>query len=184
MEDHEIIELYFARDERAVSETSGKYGKLCAGLAQRILGNREDAEECCNDVMFKVWNAIPPERPQHFAAYLVRLTRNTALDLYDRQHAAKRGGTQTAVALDELEQVLPAPDDVEAAQEGAETGELLNRFLASLPDETRNIFVLRYVYLLPVKEIAERTGCSVSKVKTSLHRTRNSLKEYLGGDNL
>ena len=182
MEDSEIIALYFARNERAIAETGKKYGRLCSGLARRILGSPEDAEECCNDVMLKVWNAIPPERPQHFAAYLLRLVRNTALDLYEKLHAAKRGGSQTAVALDELEQVLPAPDDVEAAQSSAETGELLNRFLASLPDETRNIFVLRYVYLLPVKEIAARTGSSVSKVKTSLHRTRNALKDYLGGE--
>jgi RNA polymerase sigma-70 factor (ECF subfamily) len=182
MEDNDIIALYFARDERAISETSEKYGGMCSRLAQRILGSREDAEECCNDVLLKVWNAIPPDSPRRFAAYLVRVVRNAALDLYDRLHAAKRGGTQTAVALEELEQCIAAPDDVEEAQSNAETGEMLNRFLGMLPDETRNFFVLRYVYLLPVKDIAEKTGVSVSKVKTTLHRTRNALKAYLGGE--
>ena len=182
MEDSQIIALYFARDEQAIAETSRKYGALCRRLAMRILNNREDAEECCNDVLLKVWNAIPPARPVYFTAFLVRLVRNAALDLFDRLHAEKRGGTQTAVALEELEQCLPAPDDVEAAHSRAETGEMLNRFLSTLPDEPRNFFVLRYVYMMPVKDIAEKCGVGVSKVKTSLHRTRNALKEYLGGE--
>ncbi|MBR6107271.1 MAG: sigma-70 family RNA polymerase sigma factor [Oscillospiraceae bacterium] len=182
MDDCEIIELFFQRDERALSETSGRYGGMCCRLAKRILGSQEDAEECCNDVLLKLWNAIPPDRPQRFAAYLVRVVRNTALDLYEKLHAAKRGGTQTAVALDELAECLPAPDDVEEAQSAAETGEMLNRFLADLPDQTRNIFVLRYVYLMPVKDIAAKTGVSVSKVKVVLHRTRNALKKWMGGE--
>ena len=182
MEDSKIIELFFQRNECALSETSGKYGKMCSRLARRILGSEQDAEECCNDVLLKLWNAIPPDRPVRFAAYLVRVVRNTALDIYDRLHAAKRGGTQTAVALEELEQCLPAPDDVEEAQSNAETGEMLNSFLAGLSDETRNIFVLRYVYLMPVRDIASKLGVSVSKVKVVLHRTRNALKDWLGGE--
>lgn len=182
MDDRDIIELFFQRDERALTETSGKYGTMCSRLARRILGSQQDAEECCNDVLLKLWNAIPPDRPQRFAAYIVRVVRNTALDLYEKLHAAKRGGTQTAVALEELEECLAAPDDVEEAQSAAETGEMLNRFLADLPDQTRNIFVLRYVFLMPVKDIAKKTGASVSKVKVVLHRTRNALKDWLGGE--
>lgn len=184
LEDEQIIALFFARDERALTETTNKYGALCRSLGMRILGNRQDTEECCNDVLLRVWNAIPPEHPQHFAAYLVRLMRNAALNLYEKLHAEKRGGTQTALLLDELEDCLPAPDDVEAQISEAETAALLRRFLQTLPEEPRNIFVLRYVYMLPVKEIAARYQISVSKVKVSLYRTRNALKDYLGGDML
>lgn len=182
MDDEQIIALYFARDERALTETVTKYGALCRSLGMRILGNRQDTEECCNDVLLRVWNAIPPEHPAHFAAYLVRLMRNAALNLYEKLHAEKRGGNQTALVLDELAECLPAPDDIEAQISEAETAELLRGFLRTLPDEARNIFVLRYVHMLPVKEIAAKYGIGVSKVKVSLYRTRNALKDYLGGE--
>ena len=182
MDDEEIISLYFARDERAIAETNRKYGAMCRRLGVRILGSTQDADECCNDVWLKVWNAIPPEHPVHFASYLVRLMRNAALNLYEKLHAEKRGGTQTAVTLDELAECLPAPDDVERTVSEAETAELLRDFVRTLPQETRDMFVLRYVYLMPVKEIAEKCGVGVSKVKVTLYRTRAALKDYLGGE--
>ena len=182
MDDEKIIALYFERNEQAISETSCKYGALCRSLACRILGNTQDAEECCNDVWLKVWNAIPPEHPLHFAAYLTTLVRNTALHIYERIHAEKRGGTQTAAVLDELAECLPAPDNVEEAVSEAETGEMLRAFLKTVSQDARDIFILRYVYMMPVKMIAERLGISQSKVKVSLHRTRNALKEKLGGE--
>lgn len=184
LDDEQIIALFFARDERALTETAGKYGALCRSLCKRILGSEQDAEECCNDVLLRVWNAIPPDHPTHFSAYLVRVARNAALNLYEKLHAEKRGGKQTALVLDELADCLPAPDDIEAQISEAETAELLRQFLRTLPEETRNIFVLRYVYMLPVKEIAERQHIGLSKVKVSLHRTRKALKAYLGGEQL
>ena len=184
MEDEAIIALYFARDERAITETEQKYGSRCRKLGIRILGNPQDAEECCNDVWLKVWNTIPPQHPTHFSAYLVRLMRNAALNLYERLHAEKRGGTQTAVLLEELAECLAAPDDVEAEITEAETGEMLRAFLRNVPAEARNLFILRYVYMLPVKEIAERNQISVSKVKVTLYRTRQELKQYLGGEQI
>lgn len=184
MDDEQIISLYFARDERALAETSSKYGAFCRRLGIRILGNPQDAEECCNDVLLKAWNAIPPEHPKHFAAYLTKLMRNAALNLYEKLHAEKRGGTQTALVLDELAECLSAPDDVEQQVSDAETGEMLRRFLETLPEEARNIFVLRYVYMMPVKAIAAKYQLGVSKVKVSLYRTRAALKEYLGGEQL
>lgn len=184
MEDEAIIALYFARDEQAITETERKYGVRCRKLGLRILGNLQDAEECCNDVWLKVWNTIPPLHPKHFSAYLVKLMRNAALNLYEKNHADKRGGTQTAVLLEELEECLAAPDDVEAQITEAETGEMLRAFLRTVSEEARNIFILRYVYMMPVKEIAERNQISVSKVKVSLYRTRGELRRYLGGEPL
>ncbi len=182
MDDEEIIALFFARDEQAIAETNRKYGALCRSLGIRILGSVQDAEECCNDVLLKAWNAIPPEHPRRFTAYLTKLMRNTALHLYEKLHAEKRGGTQTAVLLDELAECLAAPDNVEQQVSDAEIAEIIRSFLKTLPDEARNIFVLRYVYMMPVKEIAEQYQIGESKVKVTLHRTRNALKAYLGGD--
>ncbi|MBR3045090.1 MAG: sigma-70 family RNA polymerase sigma factor [Oscillospiraceae bacterium] len=184
MEDEEIIALYFARDEKAIAETDRKYGTRCRRLGIRILGNPQDAEECCNDVWLKAWNTIPPQKPAFFSAYLVKLMRNAALNLYEKLHAEKRGGTQTAVLLDELEDCLAAPDDIEAQISEAETGELLRRYLKNVSEEARNIFILRYVYMMPVKDIAEKYEIGVSKVKVSLHRTRKGLREFLGGEQL
>lgn len=184
MEDEEIIDLYFARDEQAITETTKKYGVRCRRLGIRILGNPQDAEECCNDVWLKVWNTIPPLRPTHFSAYLVKLMRNAALNLYEKLHAEKRGGTQTAVLLDELAECLAAPDNIEEQIAEAETAEMLRRFLRTVSAEAKNIFILRYVYMMPVKEIAEQYQISVSKVKVSLFRTRKELREYLGGEQI
>ena len=184
MEDEKIIALYFARDEKAIAETDRKYGTRCRRLGIRILGNPQDAEECCNDVWLKAWNTIPPQKPAFFSAYLVKLMRNAALNLYEKLHAEKRGGTQTAVLLDELEDCLAAPDDIEAQISEAETGELLRRYLKNVSEEARNIFILRYVYMMPVKDIAEKYEIGVSKVKVSLHRTRKGLRDFLGGEQL
>ena len=182
MEDEQIIALYFARDERALTETSVQYGTLCRQIAGRILGNDADAAECWNDVLLRVWNAVPPEHPHHFLSYLVKLTRNAALNLYEKKHAEKRGGKQAAVTLDELADCIPAPDDIEEQISEAELREKLRAFLRTLPEDARKIFILRYVYLLPVREIAERYQMGLSKVKVTLHRTRKALKEYLGGE--
>jgi RNA polymerase sigma-70 factor (ECF subfamily) len=182
VEDEQIIALYCARDERALNETSVQYGTLCRQIAGRILGSDEDAEECWNDVLLRVWNAIPPEKPVHFLSYLVKLTRNAALNLSEKAHAEKRGGKLVFVALDELAECLPAPDDIEEQVSEAELRRILRDFIRTLPEDARNIFILRYVYLLPVREIAERCGIGLSKVKVSLHRTRKALKKHLGGD--
>lgn len=182
MEDAEIISLYFARNERAISETAAKYGRMCTRLAERIVGSAEDAEECVSDVWLTVWNRIPPEHPKVFPAYLVSLVRNAALNLHEKLYAQKRGGGRTAVALDELAECLPSGQDVEKEVTEAETGEMLRRFVRKLPEETRNIFILRYFYMLSVREIADRLHIGVSKVKVTLHRTRKALRNEMGGE--
>ena len=181
MEDAQIIALFYARDEGAIRATAEQYGALCRSTALHILGNPQDAEECVNDAYLKLWNAIPPANPQYFSAFLVKTVRNIALDRYDRLHADKRGGSQIPAALDELAESLPSAVDVEEEQMQRETGEMLNRVLDQLSEDARRFFVLRYVYMMPVKDIAQQCGASVSKVKVSLMRTRNTLKKQLSG---
>ncbi len=180
MDDNTIIQLYFARNELALDATSQKYAPYCRKIAMNILKDAQDAEECLNDVFLKLWNNIPPEAPQSFSAYIARLTRNRAIDIYNQKHAQKRIDSQYAASIDELEEIIA---DSRVA-DISDLGDALNRFLAGLANEQRKIFVRRYFFCDSIDDIAKFFGISQSKVKTSLFRTRNKLKEYLEKDNL
>ena len=177
MEDAQIVALYWQREEAAVAESDKKYGQYCRRIARNILENEADAEECVNDTWLKAWNAIPPQRPAKLSVFLGRITRNLALNRRERETAQKRGGGITAAVLEELEGCLPAPMGDPA--EDMVIRETLDRFLAELPAETRQIFLQRYWYLCPVKEIAALHGVGESRVKMALLRARNQLKDLL-----
>lgn len=177
MEDREIVELFWDRDERAIPAVQEKYGARLGRMAERMLGSREDAEECVSDACLNAWNAIPPERPLHLGAYLSRLCRNAALNRLDWNSAQKRKAEVVSLTA-ELETCIP---DAWAARqaEGRELGALLTAFLRSLPEEQRLVFLRRYWYSQSVQEIAEGCGFSRSKVKTMLLRVRRKLRTYL-----
>lgn len=179
MEEKEIIDLYWARSENAIRETDKKYGKFCHSIAYNILSDHGDSEECVNDTYLHTWNAIPPRRPSKLSAFLGRITRNLALNRYDREKAQKRGGGQIELAVEELAECLPDPNTVERQMEDKELADALNRFLAGLPGEARRIFLRRYWQLCTVKEIGTLYGISESKVKMSLMRTRGKLRLFL-----
>jgi len=180
LSDEEIIELYFRRDEQAVEETRSRYGRMCLGIAMRILHSMEDAEECENDTYLRTWEAIPPERPTIFSAFLGKITRNLALDRYEQSHAAKRGGGQIPLILDELSEcIADGHGDAFDSASDISLRDALNQFLETLPKEKRVIFMRRYWYGDSIEEIARRYGFGVSKVKTTLMRARRQLKEEL-----
>lgn len=179
MEDRQIIELYWARSETAISETAKKYGNYCHQIAYHILCCREDSEECVNDTWLKTWEAIPPTRPERLSAFLGKITRNLALQRYEKYNAVRRGEGQTALALHELEECIPARENVERIVDDLALTEILNEFLAGLPAETRRIFVRRYWHLRSVKEIAGEYRISESKVKVTLFRARRKLRQLL-----
>ena len=179
MDDSEIVELFWRRDQRAVDETAARYGAYCRAVAGRVLSSPQDAEECVNDALYRAWAAIPPQRPGSLPAFLGRLTRNLALDRLRHLSAQKRGGGEVALALSELEECVPAPGGVEEAVEGRLLAQRLERFVRALPSVQRRVFLQRYWYLCPVKEVAARNGMSVSKAASMLHRLRKSLKKYL-----
>lgn len=176
MEDGQIIELYWNRDQRAIRETDGKYGKLLHGIAWNVLRSREDSEECVNDTYLRAWEAIPPARPGAFRVWLGQITRNLSLDRWKSRRAEKRGGG-AELLLGELEDCLPAPAGREL--EDGELAELLNVFLRRLSREGRAMFLRRYWYGESVAEVAEALGCGEGKVKSSLFRSRKALREYL-----
>ncbi len=183
-DDAEIIALYFRRNERAITETALKYGKNCHGIAYRILENAEDADECTNDTWMRTWNAIPPDEPQNFLAYLIVIVRRLAIDRFRSLGRSKRGSNQTTVVLDELAECISDNTSVEQETEHRLLRERIQAFLRSLPKEQRVMFVQRYTYMLSVKEIAKQNGFSESKVKVTLLRVRNTLREMLEQEGL
>ena len=179
MQDEEILDLYRDRDENAITATAEKYGAYCHVIAFNILNSHEDAEECVNDTWLGAWNSIPPQRPNRLSAYLGRITRNLSLNRYQQYNAEKRGFGQTALALSELEDCLPARDTPEQAVEQQVLVQAINQFLYAQPARKRNIFIRRYWYLTPIREIAKAYGMTESKTASLLFRMRKELKTHL-----
>ncbi|MCM1027636.1 MAG: RNA polymerase sigma factor [Roseburia sp.] len=184
MEDSRIVELYWARSENAIRETSAKYGRYCRAIAYNILASEEDADESVNDTYLDAWNTIPPHRPEILSVFLGKITRRIAIDRWRGRTAKKRGGGQTPLALDELEECTASGQDVEREILERELASALNAFLAGLSAEERDVFVCRYFFLLPVAEICDKFGCSGSKIKSMLFRTRKKLAVYLEKEGL
>ncbi len=179
MNDEKIIALFFERDDEAIRETQAKYGRLCYSVAMNILGIHEDAEECVNDAYLGVWNSIPPKRPSSFSAFLLKTTRNLSLKRLRFRTAEKRGGGQATLSLDELAECIPDGFDIDKELESRELTELINRFLRALPETERRIFICRYWYCDSVADISKSFGFGESKVKMTLMRTRNKLRDFL-----
>ncbi|MCR5648827.1 MAG: RNA polymerase sigma factor [Oscillospiraceae bacterium] len=179
MEDHRIVDLYWARSEKAISETADKYGRYCYSIAFNILHSNEDSEECVNDTYLNAWNAMPDQRPSKLCAFLGRITRNLSLKRWEKYTAEKRGAGQVPLVLDELQECVPAAGRTDHIVDDLVLADLLNRFLASLNEEKRRIFMRRYWYLSSITEIATDFSVSESKVKMSLLRSRNELKLLL-----
>ena len=179
MEDVQIIELYWQRSQQAIEESQYKYGAYCRAIARGILDLEEDAEECVNDTWLRAWNAMPPQRPGILSAFFAKLTRNLSLDRWRRQRAAKRGGGQTELALQELEECVPDRRRPDEALEAAETARLISAFLRRQGELDRKLFVRRYFHLEPLSELAVRFGLTQGQVKSRLHRVRQRLKREL-----
>ena len=177
MEDKKIVELFWKRDENAISATEEKYGKLFLKVAVNILGSDSDAEECVSDGLFRLWNEIPPSRPEKLGAFGARIVRNLSLDVLRRENALRRGGGKTTECLEELDGCLPA-DEGDIAEKIA-LKDSLNSFLGGLSPQSRQIFLKRYWYMQSISEIAGEMGLGESKVKMSLLRIRNALKTHL-----
>ena len=183
MTDEKIIEMLFERNETALGEIERKYSAFCHTVAANILTLREDREECVNDVLLALWNAIPPERPTLLGAYLCRITRNLAINRYRANHRDKRGGGQAAVAIDELNECLSDNGGTSMCDEVA-LRDAVNSFLRRLPDPARTVFVQRYWYVRAVADIAQEHGMSESHVKMILHRTRDRLRAHLNKEGI
>ena len=179
MEDAQIVNLYWQRSAEAIPATAERYGRYCAAVARNVLGDERDAEECVNDTYLAAWNSMPANRPARLAPYLGKITRNLALDRLAERRARKRGGGAAEECIDELAECLPGDGDPEGAAERQELSERIDRFLRSLPEKERDVFVARYWYMAAVEDIARSFGFSRSKTAGMLHRTRKKLRKAL-----
>jgi len=184
MDDSKIVELYFARNETAITQTEIKYGSACRSIAHRILKNKEDSEECVFDSYMSLWNTIPPVKPLNFFSYLARLVRNHSLNRYSRLKAKKRGNGEVELVLEELSYCIPDSMKVEESLEYLELSEIINKFLRSLEEEKAVIFMQRYWYLCSIKQIAKNNNLSESNVKMILLRLRESLRNILAKEGI
>lgn len=179
MNDYQIIELYLKRDEQAIVESQNTYGAYCYKIANNILHNHEDAEECVNDTWLRTWNIVPPQRPNYLALFLGKITRNLSFDRWRKAHAKKRGQQEIELVLDELMECIPDFMDVEQEILAKELGETINHFLKSLKKKDREIFLRRYYYVENVSNIAVDCGLKESYVLVILSRVRKKLVQFL-----
>lgn len=184
MDDHDIIEAYFARSEEAIVKTADQYGDYCFAIAYRILCDEADASECVNDAYLRVWDSIPPQRPRSLRLFLGAIVRNLSLNMYERGHAQKRGGGQVKLALEELEGCLPSADMTQALTDDIVIRDCLKRFLQALPTKQRWVFMRRYWNMDTVRDIADAMGTSEDHVGVMLSRARKRLKEMLRKDGI
>lgn len=179
MKEDEIIDLYWRRDEQAVTVTDHQFGRYCYSIAYNILNNHEDSDECINDTWLRAWNSIPPQRPVKLSLFLGRITRNLSFDRFKASQAQKRGGGEIVLVLEELEECIPSSQGVEQAILDEELNHIINSFLHTLPARECDIFLSRYWYSRPLKVIAKQFKLKENNVKASLFRSRTKLKAYL-----
>lgn len=179
MDDKGIIQLYWDRNDQAISATSDKYGHYCKAIAKNILNSEEDAEECVNDTYLNAWNAMPTHWPEQLSTFLGKITRNLSFNRYKYRHTEMRGGGEITLVLDELVDCVSDVDNVEQIIDRQELEKAINSFVRSLSTKKRNIFVRRYWYADPVSAIAKDCGMQPGTVSKTLERTRKQLKSYL-----
>ena len=177
MEDFKIVDLYWDRNECAISETNKKYGNMLKSLSFSLLSSREDAEECVNDTYLDAWNAMPQARPTYLGAFLSKITRRISVDRFRASHRQKRGGIENLTQ--ELSECIPSTMGVEEEYENGRLSAELDRFLTGLEPEKRVLFIRRYFYSQSVSQIALGLRMSESNVKVTLHRIRESLRKFL-----
>ena len=182
LEDYQIVDMYWAREESAISETDFKYGRMLNGISFAIVKTDEDAGECLNDTYLAAWNSMPDNRPDFLGAYLSKIIRRLSINRYKMTHREKRGGMDAFT--DELTECVKSDGGVEDEIERSELAEAINRFLGGLAYEKRYVFVRRYFYSDSLEDISEKTGYSVPKLKSMLMRIRSALKEELEKEGL
>ena len=178
MEEIPIIELFWERNEDAIAKAKKEYGSYIFYIANNLLHNEQDTEECLNDVLLAAWNSIPPHHPSNLKTYLGKLTREIAIDCLRKRSAQKRVSVEAAISFEELEEVI-GEDDIERSVQISELSRYLSAFLRTLREDERNIFIRKYWYFDSVKNICARYGFGQSKVLVTLKRTREKLAKYL-----
>lgn len=184
MDDKQIIDLFFDRNEQALEYTAEKYDSYCYAVARQILGSDEDAKECVNDALLAAWDSIPPNRPEKLSVYLGKITKNLSVNKLRAINAKKRGADFVKICIDELCEAIPAADDPAGMLESEELTRAIERGLKSVGTTNRRIFISRYYYLESIGEIAARFCMNENQIKQRLKRTREKLRKTLRKEGL
>ena len=179
MQDEQIVQLYWNRDQSAIAQTQIKYSAYLTKIAMNILADRQDSEESVNDTYLAAWNSMPPQKPSVLSVYLSRLTRRISIDIFRRRTSQKRQGSQYAISLSELDETVSGGTTPEEEVESAQLAQTISDFLRTLSADERNTFIGRYYYMDSLKDVAAYCGMGEAKAKSMLYRTRQKLKLYL-----
>ena len=179
MSDADIIELYWQRDEQAIKETDIKYKSFLLSVAQNIVHDVRDSEECLNDTYVGAWNAMPPARPTVLQAFLATIMRRVAINRYKANRRHKRVASELTVSLSDLGDMLADEDDVSAEMQAKELAATISRYVRALPDRQMVIFVGRFYMADPLMKIAQEVGCSLATVKREIATIKDGLKKHL-----
>lgn len=179
IEDEQIIELYWERNEKAIQATDVKYGKFLFKIAYNILNDRCDCEECQNDTYLGIWNAIPPTRPTVFPAFITQIMRRIAINRYKEKKVKKHIPSEFTVSMEDLYNTLQSSESVESVIEAEEIGQLINNYVRNLSKQNRYIFVGRFYMAEPVEEIAKDLNLTSSSIYKAIDRIKSGLKDYL-----
>lgn len=176
LSDEQIIDLYFAREERAIAETDKKYCEYLHTVAYNILANEQDAEECLQDTYLRTWDAIPPERPSIFHAFLAKITRNLSLNRIEKANRKRRVPAEACCPMDEVQDFLPDPHDLAKDLQAATVRRIIAEYLDGTTERRLYIFISRFFYSYTVLQIAGRLGCSTSTVNKELAEIKRELR--------
>ncbi len=179
MDDNKIIDLYFDRNQLAIGATENKYSAYCKQICMNILHDEQDTEEILSDTYLKLWNTIPPQKPQSLMAYIAKIARNLSINKLKAKNAQKRSDDESPLSYDELDVCTPSNVNVESEAEVNLLSKQISQFLYTQKEDARNIFIRRYFYCDSIEVISERFSFSISKVKSTLMRTREKLRIYL-----
>lgn len=179
MKDELIVGLYWDRNEDAIRQTQRKYGSYLSKVAYNILSDFEDSRECVNDTYLAAWNSMPTNRPRILSTYLGKIARQISIDVFRKRNTMKHYASEYALSLEELGDSFSAGTTPEQELEVKLLDEAINRFLRTLPEETRNVFLGRYYFFDSLKDVAAYCAITESKAKSMLYRTRQCLKAYL-----
>lgn len=179
LDDNKIIDLYFERNQLAIGATENKYRSYCKQISMNILHDEQDTEEILSDTYLKLWNTIPPQRPQSLMAFIAKIARNLSINKLKAKNAQKRGCDESPLSYDELDVCTPSDVRVENEAEVKLLSKHISDFLYTQKEDARNIFIRKYFYCDSLEDIAERFSFSISKVKSTLMRTREKLRIYL-----
>lgn len=179
LSDPEIVDLYWARNEDAIKHTDIKYRRYLLTVAQNILQDLQDSEECLNDTYLRTWNSIPPSRPHVLQAFLTTIARRSAIDLYRKKVGRSDMPKPVMVPLEDFENMKLEDDGTYSAQECNLLADVIGAYVKQLSQRTRYVFVSRYYFAWPIEQIAKKLGCSQATVHREIAYIKSSLREYL-----